>query len=46
MLKEWADEKCVNEHKDNYYCQCHVDGMNTAKFIVKTKIELFESLNS
>lgn len=46
MLKEWADEKFVNEHKDNHYCQCQADGVNMAKFIVKAKIELFESLNS
>jgi hypothetical protein len=46
MLKEWADAKFVNEHKDNPYCQCQADGVNMAKFMVKTKIELFESLNS
>ena len=46
MLKEWADEEFVNECKDNYYRQCHADGVNAAKFMVKTKIELYESLNS
>lgn len=46
MLKEWADEKFVTEHKDNIFCQCQADGVNMAKFAVKTKIELFESLNS
>jgi hypothetical protein len=45
MLKEWADAKFVTEHTDNPYCQCQADGVNMAKYIVKTKIELFETLN-
>lgn len=46
MLKEWAEEKAETKYPDNPYCEYQAEGINLAKWMVKTQIEMFESLNS
>jgi hypothetical protein len=45
MLKEWAEEKAETKYPDNLYCEYQVEGINLAKWIVKTQIEMFEDIN-